>query len=129
MLLIETSVLVFGQLDHSGSDGSIDSVVGGWASVAVDQAGDPAFQVGLLKTLDLALRSCRQGPLLFQAALSWRLRSKKPGVSALRCQVVEDDDSALLSSVHNDPAIHEVTESLFASGVTDSLYSHSSPVR
>jgi hypothetical protein len=66
VLVIETSVLVFGQLDHSGSDGGS------------------------------------------------------------RRQVVEDHDSALLSSVHDDPAIHGVTESLFASGVTDSLYSHTS---
>jgi hypothetical protein len=36
--------------------------------------------------------------------------------------VVEDDDSALLSRVQDDPAIHGVTESLFASRVTDSLY-------
>lgn len=39
-------------------------------------------------------------------------------------EVVEDDDSALLSRVQDDPAIHRVTESLFASGVTDSLYVH-----
>jgi hypothetical protein len=38
--------------------------------------------------------------------------------------VVEDDYSALLSSVQNDPAIHGMTDSLFASGVTDSLYFH-----
>src|SRR6266566_9925487 len=50
-----------------------------------------------------------------------------------RSQVVEDNDSALLSRVQSDPAIHGVrdslfasgvTDSLFASGVTDSLYSH-----
>ncbi|MHB8611711.1 MAG: hypothetical protein ACYDAL_04675, partial [Candidatus Dormibacteraceae bacterium] len=44
-----------------------------------------------------------------------------------RLEVVEDDDSALLSFVQDDPAIHGVTESLFASGVTDSLYSHTHP--
>jgi hypothetical protein len=40
-----------------------------------------------------------------------------------RLEVVEDDDSALLSSVQDDPAIKGMTESLFASGVTGSLYS------
>jgi hypothetical protein len=39
-------------------------------------------------------------------------------------KVAEDDDAALLSCVQDDPAIHEVTESIFASGVTDSLYFH-----
>ena len=60
VLLVEASVLVFGQLDHSGSDSSIDSVVGGSAAVAVDQAGHSSFGVGPAKTLELSLRDAEE---------------------------------------------------------------------
>ncbi len=55
VLLIETQVLVFGQLDHSGSGGCINRVVGSSTPVAVDEAGHSAFGVGLVKTLKLPL--------------------------------------------------------------------------
>src|SRR5712692_4523925 len=41
-----------------------------------------------------------------------------------RVQVVEDGDTTLLSSVQHDPVPHRATESLYASPLTESLYSH-----
>src|SRR5229473_944009 len=111
VLVIEALVLVSGQLDHSGGDGSLDGVVSRSAPVAMRQAGRPFLGVGLVKTLELSLGDSQK--------LSCRGVDQRP-----RGQMVEDDDSALLSCVQDDPAIHGVTESLFASGVTDSLYSH-----
>jgi hypothetical protein len=111
VLVIEALVLVSGQLYHSGRDGSLYGVVGRSAPVAMGQGRRPFFRVGLMQALQLSLRDPQKfGGLGVD---------KRP-----RRKVAEDDDSALLSCVQDDPAIHEATESLFASGVTDSLYSH-----
>jgi len=55
VLVIEASVLVFGQLDHSVSDGSFDRVVGGSAAIAVGQAGHSRLPIGPVKALELSL--------------------------------------------------------------------------
>lgn len=107
----EPRVLVASQLDDVRRDCSVDRVVSRSASIAVNQAGRSFFALGLPQAPQLPLGDSQQ-----LACLSVDQRS--------RLQVVENDDSALLSSIHDDPAIHGVTESLFASGVTDSLYFH-----
>jgi hypothetical protein len=101
VLVIEGLVLVCGQLDLSGSDRSLDGVVSRSAPVAVRQAGRPFLGVSLVKALELSLGDSQK--------LGCRGVDQRP-----TGQVVKDDDSALLSCVQDDPAIHGVTESLYS---------------
>jgi hypothetical protein len=106
-------VLVTSQLDDARRDLRVDRVVSRSASIAVNQAGQSFIVVGRVQALQLPPGDSQQ--------------LARPSIGEYpRLEVVQDDDSALFSSVQDDPAINGVTESLFASGVTDSLYSHMS---
>ncbi len=81
------------------------------ASIAVGQARDPLVDEGLVQALNLAGRDAEQGGRL--------------GVDeGAGFRVAEDGGATLLRSVQDHPVPHGVTESLLASGVTDSLYFH-----
>lgn len=111
VLLVEALVLLARQLDDAPSNCRLDRVVGRAASIAVCQAGNAQLPEAPVEALQLPLGDAEQ-------------RGRFLVDQGPRLEVRQDGDATLLSSVQNDPVPHGVTESPFASGVTDSLYSH-----